>query len=887
MTDSLRILLIEDLDYDAELIFAALRREGYPVPVRVVASEEEFLDALNDTPDIILSDFRLPGFSGLEALKLLRTRDKLTPFILVSGTVGEETAVQAIQLGATDYLLKDRLGRLVPAIERAIELRRMQVEKARTARELLHSNSDLEAAQERAKIGSWELDLKTGRGRWSKQMYRLIGRDLALPPPKISEFLTYIHPDDRHRVYAEYAPSEYARTQRRLDFRTNPEHGPVRHLSATIDVLRDEHDQPSIGGGTMMDVTEHKHAQERMLRLNRTLEVMSRINSLIIRVRSREDLFRGACNIAVTESDTVFAWIGIHDAVAGKVRPVASAGPHAAILNDIRLDVNPEHNNGKPGLVSLAVNARAPMVVNDTATDQRLVVPAATLREGFGSLIVLPLLNGEQVYGVLALYSMQKNAYVAEELKLLQELAGDVAFALDHLDKSERLDHLAYYDALTGLPNRSLFFEQVSQIIHSARRQQGSAAVILLDPERFRSINISLGHNGGDAFLRQVAARLQSAVGREGNVARIGSDLFAIAISGLGKPAEAAHFINNCILPEFEQPFLIDEQEIRTSARIGVAMFPSDGTDAGALFANAETALRTAKKDLARFAFHAPEINARISETLLLETRLRSALNNQEFVLHYQPKIDLNTGAVVGLEALIRWRDPRSGLVPPGKFIPLLEETGMIIDVGRWALDQAVSDLLEWSARGIPLPRIAVNVSPVQVRQHDFAKTVLDAVQRLPSSEISLDLEITESAIMERIDDMVDRLTILREAGIAIALDDFGTGHSSLAYLSKLPIDTLKIDRSFVMDMDTNDYSRNIVSMICALAQAGQLTVIAEGVEKESQIARLRALGCHQMQGYLISKPLPLQELEPMLRTHYVFASGTATAAASLLQDSK
>ncbi len=866
MKQPLLILLIEDSESDAELIRAALRRQGRRTRVSTVATEPDFIAALDDGPDVILSDFRLPGFSGLRALELLRARDQETPFILVSGTVGEEIAVEAMRLGATDYLLKDRLARLMPAIERALSLRAAQAEKASATQALLQSQADLEIAQQRAGIGSWELDLKTGRGRWSRQMYRMFRRDPSLRPPRIDELLDYIHPEDRQQVFAEYAPREYSRTQRRIDFRTHPERGPVSHLSATIDVLRDAQDRPILGGGTVLDITERKHAEARMLRLNRTLEVMRQINGLIIRVRSREDLYRGACDIAVAEGRFAFAWIGLCDAAAGVVRPAASAGPHAHFLDALTLAA--PYSSDTPGLIGRALRERNPIVVNDIGSDPRASARAAALQEGFSSVIVLPLRDDREApSGVLLLYAKQEDAFDGEEIRLLQELAGDVSFALDHLEKTERLDHLAYYDALTGLPNRSLLKEQLAQIINSSRREERAAAVVMLDFERFRLINGSLGRDGGDEFLRQAAARLRGAARAEDSVARIGADLFVIAMPALDKAAEAAHLLNSRILQAFEQPFAIQGRELRISARAGIAMFPSDGADADTLLGNAETALRTAKGNLTRFAFHEPELNARISETLLLETRLKSALKNNEFVLHYQPKVDLRSGAVVGLEALIRWRDPKSGLVPPAEFIPLLEETGMIVEVGRWALEQAVSDSLEWAARGRALPRVAVNVSPIQVRQAGFVDTVKEAIRRFPPHAVALDLEITESAIMEQLDEMIARLSVMRGIGVGVSLDDFGTGHSSLGCLSKLPLDSLKIDRSFINDMESGEYAHDIVAMICALAKAGDLTLIAEGVETENQAAMLRSLGCDQMQGYLFSKALPLEALDTFLRS--------------------
>ena len=311
-------------------------------------------------------------------------------------------------------------------------------------------------------------------------------------------------------------------------------------------------------------------------------------------------------------------------------------------------------------------------------------------------------------------------------------------------------------------------------------------------------------------------------------------------------------------------PFVVDGQPLHIPAKAGVALFPADGRDAASLCTNAETALKNAKRRGERFLFYAPEMNARVAERLKLENRLRIAIQEEQFLLHYQPKVDLATGAVSGLEALLRWASPELGLVLPDRFILILEETGMILEVGRWALRRAMADHAEWLARGLNPPRVAVNVSAIQLRREQFVSEVTSAVRAGGESGRHIDLEITESMVMDDIGRSIEKLSALREIAVGVSLDDFGTGYSSLSYIAKLPVTALKIDRSFVVAMSDSAEHMAIVSAIISLARALNLKVIAEGVETQEQANLLRLLRCDEAQGYLFSKPLPPAEVETL-----------------------
>jgi diguanylate cyclase (GGDEF)-like protein len=451
-------------------------------------------------------------------------------------------------------------------------------------------------------------------------------------------------------------------------------------------------------------------------------------------------------------------------------------------------------------------------------------------------------------------------------MKLLHELAGDISFALHHLEQKARMDYLAYHDSLTDLPNRSLFADRMTQALNAAKRENRFAAAVVLDIERFRMVNDTFGRKAGDELLRQVGARLRRMARDEDTVARIGADHFAVAVAGFDHLADTTHVFIDKLTASFAPPIAVDGAELRVALKAGIAVFPGDGDTSETLIANAEAALNKAKDTGQRHLFYAPYMNAWMAESLAMENRLRRAMEDGRLSLHYQPKIDVRTSAVAGLEALIRWNDPELGTVPPAKFVSLMEETGMILGAGRWALHQAVDDITRWQAQGLRVPRTAVNVSAIQLKQTDFVDSVLDAI--LPfGREPLLDLEITESVLLDDLDECTRKLQILRRAGVEVSVDDFGTGYSSLSYLARLPVDTLKIDRSFVMRMREAGYPRNIVAMIISLSHTLGLKVIAEGVEEDEQMTLLRELGCDQIQGYLFSRPLPADKIGALLRS--------------------
>jgi EAL domain-containing protein (putative c-di-GMP-specific phosphodiesterase class I) len=342
--------------------------------------------------------------------------------------------------------------------------------------------------------------------------------------------------------------------------------------------------------------------------------------------------------------------------------------------------------------------------------------------------------------------------------------------------------------------------------------------------------------------------------------------MFALTLRGARSAAEVSRALDAITAACFGDPFQLHGQELRVAGRAGVALYPADGGDADTLLRNAEAALRLGRRNGESLVFYAPEMNARVADALATETRLRGALERREFVLHYQPKTRIADGRIVGVEALIRWQDPDRGLIPPGQFIHILEETGMIAEVGRWAVSQALLDHAAWEARGCGLPHVAVNVSAIQLQRKDFVDSVIDAVQRTGDNPEALQLEITESLLMHDVEAGIRKLSILRGMGIGVAMDDFGTGYSSLSYIARLPLDTVKIDRSFISGVTANAEDATIVSGIVALVHSLKLRVVAEGVETLEQAQHLASLGCDEAQGYYYSRPVPAAQIEALMR---------------------
>ena len=709
-----------------------------------------------------------------------------------------------------------------------------------------------------AHVGAWEFDPETGEGRWTEEVARIHGVEPEAAT-NASMGLGFYQGEHRQRIDAAVREAIEHGKSYDLELELITASGESRWVR-TISHPVVESGKVVKVRGSVQDITDRRAYEDKIRRLNRVQSVLSQINSLIVRVQDRGVLFAEACRIATQAGEFRMAMVALRDPTEGTIVTVASEGKDAELMAEIRRVLS-SRDLAAATIVGKALQDKRAIISNDSQHDPALFLSSKYSEAGVHSIAVLPLIVAEEAVGVLVLYATERGFFTEEEMHLLNELTHDIAFALDHLNKQERLDFLAYYDGLTGLANRGLFLERVGQFIRNTDPGH-YLAVFLLDLERFKSINDALGRAAGDAFLIQAAEWLKQHAFDANLLARIGSDHFAAAIPELKNVDAAARLIEKTLTSFQEQIFSFGGEELRIGAKCGIALYPDDGKDAETLLTNAEAALKSAKRNGELYLFHTKRMTASVAARLSLETRLRQAVQREEFVLHYQPKVNIASGKVTSAEALIRWNDLQGGLVPPADFIPLLEETGLIRDVGRWALHRAIMDKLRWQKAGLAVVPVAVNVSALQLRNPDFISEIADMLNIDLMATGSLELEITESVIMEDIDRSVSTLRAIREMGIRIAIDDFGTGFSSLSYLSNLPVDTLKIDRSFVLDMTETPEGEALVSTIINLAHSLKLNVVAEGVETEEQFRLLGLLNCDEMQGFLFSKPVPVEVFE-------------------------
>lgn len=734
---AIRIVFVEDNPADAELEMRELRRAGLRVEHRVVDTEPGFLGAIADLcPDVILSDFSMPAFDGMAALALSREQCPDTPFIFVSGTIGEEYAIRALKNGATDYVLKTNLVRLPAAVERALQ--------------------------------------------------------------------------DAHAARAR------------------------------------------------------KRAEAALARLSRMRDLASGINAALVRLRDRDALFAEICRIAVQAGSFLGAHVGRFD--PGTKDVIVVSGHGVQVRGEAPVSLSARDDEAGSGIVGRALRTLEHAVWNDIGSAPGVRRREELLALGIGASAAFPLLVEGAPVGVLILHAAEPGTFDEDETRLLREVAANMSFALELMRKQERINHLAYYDALTGLPNHALFNDRLMSALETAGRSSAMMALMLVDLERFKAVNDAMGRATGDRVLQAVAQRLREAVGDLHRVARLGGNTFAVMFPDIAVAQEAARRLEHDPAKFFGLPFEIDGRELRLAVKAGIAVYPGDGAEAEALFRNAEASLKRAKETGERCLFYSPQINAQVAEQLELERRLRKAVEQGELFLHFQPKYELASRRIVGLEALMRWQSPDgAGLVSPARFVPVLEQTGLILEAGRQAIATATSTYRDWQARGLNPPRIAVNVSALQLRRRSFVEDVLAALGNADDGG-GVDIEVTESLLMGEIEESIRKLRRLREAGLHIALDDFGTGYSSLAYLSKLPLDALKIDRGFVRGMTEKSDDTSIITSIISLAQTLRLKVVAEGVETEQQAQLLRLLRCDQAQGYLFSPPVPSTRTEDLLR---------------------
>ena len=451
------------------------------------------------------------------------------------------------------------------------------------------------------------------------------------------------------------------------------------------------------------------------------------------------------------------------------------------------------------------------------------------------------------------------------------DLAASRASLLTEVEKekasAQQIEHLAYYDNLTGLANRALFSRLLERELLEARRYNRQLAVMFVDLDRFKNINDTLGHEAGDELLKEVAARMRSTLRASDALARLGGDEFVILLPNLNDEQHLTTVAQK-ILAAVAQPYLSHDQEFRVTASIGISMYPSDGVDEPTLMTHADIAMYQAKEDGKNtFAFYTDELNKHSIERIAFESSLRHALENTQFEVHYQPKVECRTGRMTGVEALLRWNHPDLGWVPPSKFIPIAEETGLIVALGRWVLETACRQQVAWCKLGLPSFRMAVNLSARQFGDDHLLRDVSSVLDSTGIDPAFLELEITESMLMRNVRKASEVLAAFKKLGIRLSVDDFGTGYSSLSNLKRFPVDTIKVDRSFVRDLPADEADKAIADAIIAMGRSLGMTIVAEGVETEAQASFLREHGCDEIQGFFYSKAIPASAIVELLKS--------------------
>ncbi len=618
---------------------------------------------------------------------------------------------------------------------------------------------------------------------------------------------------------------------------------------------------------------ELRQSEATLRRRNRDLRLLSDCNMAMVHASKEFDLLEKICRLCVERGGYRMAWVGYAEHDEHKtVRPVAQSGHEDGYLDGISVSwADNSHGQGPTGT---AIRTGRPCIIADIERNP-VMAPwrASAMKRGCRSSVALPLVCDATILGALNIYSSEENAFDLDELKLLEELASDIAYGIlslrtrsAHEEAKEKLEFLANFDPLTHLPNRLLLRDRFEQAALVARTGQGTMAMLYIDLDHFKEINEGFGYAAGDQVLLAVVNRLRQCLPVSATISRLSADEFVVLLTE-GIDVASIAVLADAVREALAESVRLEGNSVNLSCSIGIGLFPADGNDFDELLKSSHAALDHAK-EVGRntYRFFTPAMNAGLSEQIRLTGRLASALRNEEFVLHYQPQLDLRSGRIIGAEALVRWRDADGELIPPGKFIPLAERSGHIIPLGEWVLNEACRQGVKWAGMFSGAPVVAVNLSALQFKRGNVAEMVARALEASGLAPDLLELELTESILLQDVDATIETLTRLKALGVQLSIDDFGTGYSSLAYLKHLVVDKLKIDQSFVRDMLVDQGGASIVKAVIQLGHALQLTVIAEGVETEDERAFLADSGCDEAQGYCFSRPVEASAFTALLQ---------------------
>ena len=818
MKKTLNLLVIEDEEADFLLLQRHMRLGGLMIRCRRVAEFEVLKTALSERAwDAVLSDFRIPGMDFGSSLELIRTRRPDLPIILISGSIGEEQAVELLKKGVSDFVLKDKPARLVPVLMRTLEETAQQQARRAAEESLRRSEERLGLALAASKMGVWEWDLRTDAVFSSPECRRIFG--LKACTSGFKDFTRVIHPEDTDRAIATAKRAVMEKSGYSSEFRIVNPKGEVCWVANYGRAEYDECGRALRLIGTARDVTEQHQATER---LRQAAAVFTSIQDGVVVTDLEGNI------LTVNQAFTTITGYGEAEVLGKKISLLKSDRQTRTFYQDM-----------------------------------------------WHSILTDGSWQGE-------IWNRRKNGEIYPEwltISTVRDEKGDAASYvgvftdISRVKHSEaQLDYLAHHDCLTDLPNRLLLLSRLNHALERSHRNGGRGAVLFLDLDHFKNINDSLGHPCGDELLKMAAHRLQTRLRTSDTLARLGGDEFVAVVEDLSEPETAAE-IARALIGQLAEPFRLPEgQEVYLGTSIGISLFPDDSGDAHLLIQHADTALYQAKAaGRGTYRFYAEAMTLAANSRLDMETRLRRALEREEFVLHFQPLLSVAEGQIHGVEALVRWNDPERGMIPPDRFIPFAEEAGLIVPLGEWVLRTACKRMQAWQQAGLPLKTLAVNLAPRQFQQPNLEERLLAILAETGLSAVNLELEITEGTLMEQAGEVQARLLALKRLGVKLAIDDFGTGYSSLAYLKRFPIDKLKIDRSFVRDIPRDSADMEIATAIIGLAKNLHLEVLAEGVETAEQLGFLKNRGCDSCQGFFFGKPMAEEDL-----LHWLNALGIA-----------
>lgn len=721
--------------------------------------------------------------------------------------------------------------------------------------DLKRTQERLDEAQRVGKIGDWEYNVVTEETTWSPEVYKIFGRDNRIGSPQNFNERAMLYDTESFVHLKEMLGLAIASGEtQRFDLRTKGDNGKESYVQIVAVPRRDDSGEVVGLFGTVQDISERKKAE------------------LALHTRAQQQLLAAALGryaLSAASLDEVYT-----EAASTITKGLKVEFSNVLLLNGPQKPLVLKAGVGwEPGWIGRQVAdpmeqtqtyrvlaSREPVIIHDFTNDSRFTPSELLTSHGVVSGVDVLVGGNEKPVGVLGAYTSTPRKFSTDDVGFLQGVANVLGAAAERQRANDQLSHMALHDPLTDLPNRLLLTDRLNVALSHAQRHDQQVALLFLDLDRFKHVNDVFGHALGDHVLHEVAKRLSHCVRSEDTVSRQGGDEFIVALTDIDDEKDAA-LIADKVLAAITSPFLLEGTEIILGVSIGIACFPRDGQDAETLLRNADAAMYVAK-DLGRnrYQFYAPEMNMRGLDRLTLESDLHRAIERNELFLMYQPQLDLNTGNVVGLEALVRWQHPSRGLISPGQFIPIAEICGLITPVGNWVLESACNQHVQWVSQGLIKGTIAVNISAHQFRQADFCDRVSDVLLRTGLKPDLLELEVTESVVMHGIDQVLHKLNILRGLGVTLAIDDFGTGYSSLSYLKQFPLHRLKIDQSFTWGLPADLESSAIAEAIIQMGHSLGLDVLAEGIETRAQVTNLQSLGCDAGQGFLYARPLSAEE---------------------------